>query len=197
VSSNARGPRFNKTCFDSDGRGRIFPPFGQAARPASLKTRTTQMNYGRQFWSTLHGWRGTASRPVWHAGRLRRARSYRCRWHNLRTEGRQRFKPDAVAMGRPALQFAWTVISGVVTKQGMLTPRATCLGIGIKRALSANRPDRTRQEMPFQRNCFKTVSPASKKLCSRFQPEGARKVSSAPMVTSRTAQARRCSGLSL
>jgi hypothetical protein len=34
VSSNARGPRFNKTCFHSDGRGRIFPPFGQAARPA-------------------------------------------------------------------------------------------------------------------------------------------------------------------
>ena len=34
VSSNARGPRFNKTCFHSDGRGGIFPPFGKAARPA-------------------------------------------------------------------------------------------------------------------------------------------------------------------
>ena len=89
---------------------------------AQRQTRTTRRKCGLQFWSMLHGWRGAPSRPAWDAGRLRRARYYRCLCHNLRTAGRQRFKPAAIARRRPASQFAWTVRSGVVTEQGLQTP---------------------------------------------------------------------------
>jgi hypothetical protein len=59
VASNARGPRFNKTCFDSDGRGCMFPPFGQAARPATdeddpKEVRTAVLvDAARVAWSSI------------------------------------------------------------------------------------------------------------------------------------------------